>query len=204
MDVPPLPVRADFPTSSGLNAGDRPADQGLYAAANEHDSCGVGFVAHIKGKKSHKIIEQGLQILCNLDHRGAVGADPLVGDGAGILIQIPDGLLRDWASKEGVDLPEPGHYAVAMCFLPQDALAHSNNLLDVGAQTQSTRTQTWFPREPASMPLTEMTMVAGQYDYSLTLLLMPDAEWQRPQHDDGEPEEDTFDRFIRNGQHPVR
>lgn len=54
------------------------------------------------------------------------------------------------------------------------------------------------------MPLTEMTMVAGQYDYSLTLLLMPDAEWQLPQHDDGEPEEDTFDRFIRNGQHPVR
>lgn len=88
--------------------------------------------------------------------------------------------------------------------LPQDALAHSNNLLDVGAQSQSTRAQAWFPREPASMPLTEMTMVAGQYDYSLTLLLMPDAEWQRPQHDDGEPEEDTFDRFIRNGQHPVR
>ncbi len=88
--------------------------------------------------------------------------------------------------------------------LPQDALAHSNNLLDVGAQMQSTRAQTWFPREPASMPLTEMTRVAGQYDYSLTLLLMPDAEWQRPQHDDGEPEEDTFDRFIRNGQYPVR
>lgn len=88
--------------------------------------------------------------------------------------------------------------------LPRDALAHSNNLLDAGAQTQSTRAQTWFPREPASMPLTEMTRVAGQYDYSLTLLLMPDAEWQRPQHDDGAPEEDTFDRFIRNGQYPVR
>ena len=82
--------------------------------------------------------------------------------------------------------------------LPQAALAHSKNLLDVGAQMQSTRAQTWFPCEPASMPLTEMTRVAGQYDYSLTLLLMPDAEWQRPQHDDGEPEEDTFDRFIRN------
>ena len=88
--------------------------------------------------------------------------------------------------------------------LPQDALAHSNNLLDVGAQMQSTRAQIWFPREPASMHLTEMTRVAGQYDYSLTLLLMPDAEWQRPEHDDGEPEEDTFDRFIRNGQYPVR
>ncbi len=66
---------------------------------------------------------QGLQILVNLDHRGAVGADPLVGDGAGCLIQIPDALLRDWARKAGVDLPPPGHYAVAMCFLPQDEAA---------------------------------------------------------------------------------
>ncbi|GGH55045.1 hypothetical protein GCM10010975_12210 [Comamonas phosphati] len=88
--------------------------------------------------------------------------------------------------------------------LPQDALAHSNNLLDAGAQLQSTRAQIWFPREPATMPLTEMTRVAGQYDYTLTLLLMPDAEWQRPQHDDEDAEEDTFDRFIRNGQYPVR
>jgi hypothetical protein len=84
--------------------------------------------------------------------------------------------------------------------LPQDALAHTNNLLDVGAQIQSTQAQIWFPREPASMPLTEMTRVVGQYDYSLTLLLMPDAEWQGPRHDDGEPEEDTFERFTRNGQ----
>lgn len=88
--------------------------------------------------------------------------------------------------------------------VPQDALAHTNNLLDAGIQSRKARAQTWFPREPASMQLTEMTRVAGQYEYSLTLLLMPDAEWQRPQHDDGEPEEDTFDRFIRNGQHPIR
>ena len=66
---------------------------GLYAREHEHDACGVGFVAHIKGKKSHAIVEQGLKILENLDHRGAVGADPLMGDGAGILIQIPDELL---------------------------------------------------------------------------------------------------------------
>ena len=84
--------------------------------------------------------------------------------------------------------------------LPQNALAHSTNLMDVSVQKQSTRAQIWFPREPASMPLTEMTMVAGQYDYTLTLLVMPDADWQRPQHDDGEPEEDAFERFIRNGQ----
>jgi len=97
-----------------------PPAQGLYDPRNEHDSCGVGFVANIKGAKSHDIVRQGLQILVNLDHRGAVGADPLVGDGAGCMIQMPDKLLRDWARRSGVDLPPPGHYAVAMCFLPQD------------------------------------------------------------------------------------
>src|SRR3954463_6808436 len=96
---------------------------GLYDPRNEHDSCGVGFVANIKGRKSHDVIEAGLKILVNLDHRGAVGADPLVGDGAGILIQIPDALYRDWAREAQVDLPPPGEYAVAMCFLPRDALA---------------------------------------------------------------------------------
>ncbi|MGH6965420.1 MAG: glutamate synthase large subunit, partial [Phenylobacterium sp.] len=97
-----------------------PPKQGLYDPANEHDSCGVGFVANIKGRKSHEVIEAGLQILVNLDHRGAVGADPLVGDGAGILIQIPDGLYRSWANGAGVALPPAGEYAVAMCFLPRD------------------------------------------------------------------------------------
>ncbi|WP_304188423.1 glutamate synthase central domain-containing protein, partial [Phenylobacterium aquaticum] len=102
-----------------------PERQGLYDPRNEHDACGVGFVANIKGRKSHEVVACGLEILINLDHRGAVGADPLVGDGAGILIQIPDALLRDWAGKTGVDLPEPGHYAVAMCFLPQDEATRS-------------------------------------------------------------------------------
>ncbi|MET0293839.1 MAG: glutamate synthase subunit alpha, partial [Phenylobacterium sp.] len=100
-----------------------PHQQGLYDPRNEHDACGVGFVANIKGKKSHEVIESGLQILLNIDHRGAVGADPLVGDGAGILIQIPDALYRDWAGAAGVTLPPAGEYAVAMCFLPQDAEA---------------------------------------------------------------------------------
>nr|WP_294529042.1 glutamate synthase large subunit [uncultured Rhodopila sp.] len=94
--------------------------QGLYDPRNEHDSCGVGFVVNIKGRKSHDIIAQGLKILENLDHRGAVGADPLVGDGAGILIQIPDALLNDWARAKGKSLPAVGRYAVAMCFLPRD------------------------------------------------------------------------------------
>src|SRR6201995_1207646 len=100
-----------------------PPKQGLYDPRNEHDSCGVGFVANIKGTKSHEIIGQGLQLLINLDHRGAVGADPLVGDGAGILIQIPDALLRDWAAKENLVLPPPGDYGVGMCFLPRDEKA---------------------------------------------------------------------------------
>ncbi|MBB3117417.1 glutamate synthase-related protein [Pseudoduganella violacea] len=94
--------------------------QGLYDPANEHDACGVGFVAHIKGSKSHSIIEQGLLILKNLDHRGAVGADKLMGDGAGILIQIPDQFYRDEMAKQGVELPPPGEYGVGMVFLPKE------------------------------------------------------------------------------------
>ena len=97
-----------------------PQPQGLYDARNEHDSCGVGFVSHIKGQKSHAIVTQALEILKNLDHRGAVGADPLMGDGAGILIQMPDDLFRDWAATAGRDLPAAGDYGVAMCFLPRD------------------------------------------------------------------------------------
>src|SRR5471032_478467 len=94
--------------------------QGLYDPSNEHDACGVGFVAHIKGNKSHSIVEQGLLILKNLDHRGAVGADALMGDGAGILIQIPDQYYRDEMAKQGVELPPPGEYGVGMVFLPKE------------------------------------------------------------------------------------
>ncbi|MFN3956671.1 MAG: glutamate synthase-related protein [Tepidimonas ignava] len=98
-----------------------PAEQrGLYDAAYEHDACGVGFVAHIKGRKSHGIVTQALKILENLDHRGAVGADPLMGDGAGILIQIPDQLYREEMAKQGVTLPPPGEYGVGMIFLPKE------------------------------------------------------------------------------------
>ncbi|MEY4862180.1 MAG: hypothetical protein RLZ51_275 [Pseudomonadota bacterium] len=97
-----------------------PAAQGLYNPANEHDACGVGFVAHIKGAKSHAIVQQGLQILINLDHRGATGADELFGDGAGILIQIPDDLYREEMARQGIALPPPGEYGVGMVFLPKE------------------------------------------------------------------------------------
>ncbi|QDF99078.1 glutamate synthase large subunit [Azoarcus sp. DD4] len=99
---------------------DLPQKQGLYDPANEHDACGVGFIAHIKGQKNHDIVLQGLEILKNLDHRGAVGADPLQGDGAGILIQLPDALYRDEMAKQGVTLPSPGNYGVGMVFMPKE------------------------------------------------------------------------------------
>ncbi|MGB2682277.1 MAG: glutamate synthase large subunit [Candidatus Competibacter sp.] len=98
-----------------------PPSQGLYDPRNEHDSCGIGFVVDIKNRKSHQPIRQGLEILANLSHRGAVGADPLAGDGAGILIQTPDGFLRAECDALGIDLPAPGDYAVGMVFLPRDA-----------------------------------------------------------------------------------
>lgn len=95
-------------------------EHGLYAGQNEHDACGVGFVAHIKGEKSHNIVRQALKILENLDHRGAVGADKLMGDGAGILIQLPDVLYREEMKRQGVELPPPGEYGVGMVFLPKE------------------------------------------------------------------------------------
>ncbi len=94
--------------------------QGLYDPANEHDACGVGFVAHIKGKKTHEIVQGGLKILENIDHRGAVGADVLMGDGAGILIQIPDSFYREEMAVQGVKLPPAGEYGVGMIFLPKE------------------------------------------------------------------------------------
>src|SRR5690606_14645259 len=93
---------------------------GLYDPRDGRDSCGMGFVVDVKGRASHEIIEQGLRVLTNLDHRGGVGADPTMGDGAGCLIQIPDELMRAWADSARVTLPPPGDYAVAMCFLPTD------------------------------------------------------------------------------------
>ena len=100
-----------------MNTG-LPNAQGLYDPANEHDACGLNFVCDLKGRRRHDIVERGLIALCSLEHRGAAGADPEVGDGAGILIQVPDGFFRQVVDFE---LPEPGSYATGMAFLPQDA-----------------------------------------------------------------------------------
>ena len=97
-----------------------PAPQGLYDPAREHDSCGVGFVADMKNRPTHAIVEMGLQILMNLDHRGAVGADPKAGDGCGMLIQMPDAFLRAECAGLGIDLPPPGDYAAGIVFRPRD------------------------------------------------------------------------------------
>ena len=103
-----------------VNSG-KPAQQGLYNPTNERDACGVGFVAHIKGKKSHDIVQKGLELLTNLTHRGATGYDPKLGDGAGLLMQMPDAFMRKEAAKLGITLPAAGQYAVANVFLPQAA-----------------------------------------------------------------------------------
>jgi glutamate synthase (NADPH/NADH) large chain len=97
-----------------------PKAEGLYDPSLEKDSCGVGFIANIKGKKSHQIVKDGLTILLNLEHRGAVGADPRAGDGAGILVQTPHKFLARKARELGFALPEPGQYAVGFLFMPRD------------------------------------------------------------------------------------
>ena len=96
-------------------AGDLPPRFGLYDPANEHDSCGVAFVVDIKGRATHEIVAMGIGALCNLEHRGAQGAEANTGDGAGITMQIPDRFLR---SVVDFDLPPAGQYAVGMAFLP--------------------------------------------------------------------------------------
>ncbi|VAV92892.1 Glutamate synthase [NADPH] large chain [hydrothermal vent metagenome] len=108
------------PTNEPKDNHGLPAPQGLYNPANEHDNCGIGFVANIKGKKSHDIVANGLKILENLTHRGAVGADPLSGDGAGILIQMPDEFMRHAAKAEKITLPRLGDYGVLMIFIPRE------------------------------------------------------------------------------------
>jgi glutamate synthase (NADPH) large chain len=107
-------------SGSTVDQANRLAEQGLYQPSREHDACGVGFVAHIKGKKSHSIVEQGLTVLKNLTHRGAVGWDPKLSDGAGCLIQIPDKFFREELAKQKVKLPALGQYGVGMAFLPRD------------------------------------------------------------------------------------
>ena len=109
------------PAQVGAQQSKPPAKQGLYDPRFEHDACGTGFIADLKGRRSHTIVRQALTALENMSHRGAAGSEPNTGDGAGILLQVPHAFLRKVCAAEGLMLPEPGQYGVGMVFLPQDA-----------------------------------------------------------------------------------
>jgi glutamate synthase (NADPH) large chain len=102
-----------------VNASGLPSSQGLYDPAFEHDACGVGFLVHLKGQRSHQIVQDGILALENLDHRGASGSEPNTGDGAGLLIQVPDAFFRHECAALNIHLPEAGHYGVGLLFAPK-------------------------------------------------------------------------------------
>ncbi|KMP11867.1 glutamate synthase [Candidatus Nitromaritima sp. SCGC AAA799-C22] len=106
-----------------------PKKQGLYDPAQEKENCGIGFVVNMKGKRSHEIVLQGLEVLNKLEHRGACGSDPLTGDGAGLLIQMPHQFFKKQCAELGIDLPEPGKYGSGLVFFPKDVRIHA--FLDV-------------------------------------------------------------------------
>ena len=112
--------------------------QGLYDPQYEHDACGIGFLANINGEASHTIVERGIEILKKLLHRGATGADANTGDGAGLLIQIPDHFLRKQCQTQGINLPKAGEYGVGMIFLPQDQkqAAHCSAIIEKTTTTE--------------------------------------------------------------------
>ncbi|MFB6941604.1 glutamate synthase large subunit [Streptomyces sp. NPDC060286] len=118
----------------------RPAQQGLYDPRNEHDACGVGFVATLTGVASHELVEQALTVLRNLEHRGATGSEPDSGDGAGILLQVPDAFLRD---EVAFDLPEAGAYGVGIAFLPADDSTEAVRKLEKISAEEGLRVLGW-------------------------------------------------------------
>ena len=124
-----------------------PRHRGLYDPALDHDACGVGFVAHIKGERSHQLLRHGLAALVRLEHRGACGCDPETGDGAGILIQLPDGHLRRAAGALGIDIPAPGAYAAGIVFLDRDdaLCAMQSEALEAAVGAEGQRVLGWRP-----------------------------------------------------------
>ncbi|RPK67750.1 Glutamate synthase [NADPH] large chain [Streptomyces sp. ADI96-15] len=131
----------------------RPAPQGLYDPRNEHDACGVGFVATLTGEPSHTLVDQALTVLRNLEHRGATGSEPDSGDGAGILTQVPDAFLRETA---GFDLPEAGAYAVGIAFLPEAGTEEAAARIDALAAEEGLTVLGWreVPVAPALLGAT--------------------------------------------------
>ena len=117
----PALASGELPMLPYLYNPDLPAAEGLFDPLHGRDSCGVGFIADLHNRKTHEIVEQALQILLNLDHRGAVGADPKLGDGCGILVQIPHQFFVEECAKLGMNLPEPQKYGIGQFFMPRDA-----------------------------------------------------------------------------------
>ena len=160
-----------------LTHGSRPAKQGLYDPRFEHDACGVGFIAHIKGAKSHDIVVKGITALKNMEHRGAAGAEVNSGDGAGILIQTPDRFFRAVLAEDGITLPSLGRYAAGMAFLPQDAVEADKAVaaIDVIVAEEGLRTVAWrdVPVNPSTigptalgvMPRFRQLFIAGLDPY---------------------------------------
>ncbi|HEX6243351.1 MAG TPA: glutamate synthase central domain-containing protein, partial [Polyangiales bacterium] len=151
-------------------------EKGLYRPEFEHDSCGVGFVANIKGLRSHAIVEQALQVLANLEHRGACGCDPLTSDGSGILFQVPFRFFGEESQKLGFKLPRPGQYGVGMFFLPQDEdkREHCEQLIERSIRKQGQTLIGWrdVPTDEAkagplareSMPVIRQVFVGGDHE----------------------------------------
>ncbi len=174
----------------------KPQAQGLYDPANDHDACGVAFVATLSGEPSHAIVEQGLEALRNLDHRGATGADPKTGDGAGILMQVPDAFLR---AEVGFELPPAGAYAVGNAFLPVDgaarrtaketieAVAVEEGLRVLGWRVVATDSSSLSDLTRSTMPAFEQLFVApsGQPVQGLALERLVFCLRRRAQHEAG-------------------
>ena len=156
------------------HASAAPGPVGLYDPTNEHDACGVALVAKLWGEATHAVIEKGLEALGNLEHRGAAGADPNTGDGAGILLQIPDAFFR--GAVAGVELPPPGRYAVGVIFLPTEPerRAQLEQLIERTVEAEGQRVVWWrdVPTDDryagdtarASQPFIRQVLVAASDD----------------------------------------
>ena len=140
-----------------------PAPQGLYDPQFEHDACGVAFLAQLSGEKSHDIVRQALTALENMEHRGASGAEPDSGDGAGILVQTPDDFLRAVMAEQGVELPPRRSYAVGIAFLPDDdeAEAHARKTVEAVAAEEGLEVIAWreLPVDPTGLGATARSVM---------------------------------------------
>ncbi len=155
-----------------------PKEDGLYDPEFEHDACGIGFVAHLKGEKSHDVVEKGIQLLMNLEHRGAVGAEKNSGDGAGILTQMPDRFLRRVLKDDGIDLPEFGHYGVGVVFLPKDpeAYAECKTIIENGIEKLGQKFLGWRRIPTSNEMLGESVKVVEPYIQQVIIKRDPELE----------------------------